>query len=132
MASEDSEVEDLLRKIDANPIESKKSILDAIEILRNAPGSSGMHDYCLIRYINFCVGTVQKLREQYQSLFLPNSSFWLEWLSDVSELKKPDVVVKSLFLLALENCPHYSIALRYISYVTESYDNEEMVCDNLS
>ena len=63
------------------------------------------------------IGRLLEYRQTYSSMFLPNKSFWIEWLEDESSLQLSSMTNEDLHQLyqkAIHNYPHFEICLKYI------------------
>ena len=73
--------------------------------------------------LNIDTERVSAYREAYAANFLTSVSFWSEWLAQYPS--------KELFDKALNHCPHFELAIKYIKYSISLMDDEKMV-SNLS
>lgn len=70
---------------------------------------------------------INKYRMIYIDTFLPNKSFWLDWIDDMIFTKTNTLLeLKDLFKNALINLPDFEISLKYIDTFNQKYINDEI------
>ena len=68
---------------------------------------------------------VLELRKSYIQISVPKLSFWIDWICEIDPSN--DFDWKSVFLQALQSCPHITIAVRYSNMLNEVHDEGKMV-----